>query len=244
MNDIIPRPGMPALYYPGSHDDIALGPDMMAGLAATVTGVRKDGTVNLCVLDFHGSATTRACVRIVDPDKFVPDNNSFAHWTHDTYALHALLRERYEREAEIQALEEENLGCPVDKTGIYAPTPGARAKNLVAVENMETDVLTAELGRRGFNVLPGAARIAAELKGEPLTAAQGRELNKPPSFERDLAALINRYSMENDSNTPDFILAQYMADCLEAFNRAHVARREWYAKPGGEERQPLGVMAP
>jgi len=36
--------------------------------------------------------------------------------------------------------------------------------------------------------------------------------------------------MENGSNTPDFILAKYLADCLEAFNSASRHRERWYGK--------------
>ena len=37
-------------------------------------------------------------------------------------------------------------------------------------------------------------------------------------FEQELTSLINKYSMENGSNTPDFILANYLQDCLRIFN--------------------------
>lgn len=47
-------------------------------------------------------------------------------------------------------------------------------------------------------------------------------------FEKELAALINRYSLEGRSNTPDFILAEYLACCLGAFNVACRAREaDW-----------------
>lgn len=54
-------------------------------------------------------------------------------------------------------------------------------------------------------------------------------------FEKELESLINRHCMENPSNTPDFILAQYMRGCLEAFNTAVQQRETWYgrdARPG------------
>jgi hypothetical protein len=35
---------------------------------------------------------------------------------------------------------------------------------------------------------------------------------------KELAATLNRHSMENGSDTPDFILATYLTDCLNAFN--------------------------
>ena len=54
-------------------------------------------------------------------------------------------------------------------------------------------------------------------------------------FESELNSLINRYSMENGSNTPDFILTQYIVACLTAFNVASRQREEWYgtySRPG------------
>lgn len=36
--------------------------------------------------------------------------------------------------------------------------------------------------------------------------------------------------MENGSNTPDIILAEYMRKCLEAFNEASRAREKWFGK--------------
>ena len=48
------------------------------------------------------------------------------------------------------------------------------------------------------------------------------------SFEVELKQLINRYSQENGSDTPDFILASYLARCLDAWNEACAARDKWY----------------
>ena len=47
-------------------------------------------------------------------------------------------------------------------------------------------------------------------------------------FELDLAKLINSYSREEESNTPDFLLASYMRQCLDAFNNITRARDDWY----------------
>lgn len=46
----------------------------------------------------------------------------------------------------------------------------------------------------------------------------------------ELAAILNRCSRENASNTPDFILAEYMLSCLTAFEKASVRREAWYGK--------------
>jgi len=46
----------------------------------------------------------------------------------------------------------------------------------------------------------------------------------------EIAAVLNRASRENESNTPDFILAEYMFSCLEAFEKASNRREKWYGK--------------
>ena len=51
---------------------------------------------------------------------------------------------------------------------------------------------------------------------------------KPPTFENELESLINKYSIENGSDTPDFILAEYIMNCLCAFNKAVSDRTRWY----------------
>ena len=54
------------------------------------------------------------------------------------------------------------------------------------------------------------------------------------TFEKELESLINKCSMENGSDTPDFILAQYLYDCLITFNAAVCAREKWYGRKEGE----------
>lgn len=51
-----------------------------------------------------------------------------------------------------------------------------------------------------------------------------------PVFFDELSALINRFSLESESHTPDFILAEYMGSCLAAFNRASQERERWYGR--------------
>ena len=49
-------------------------------------------------------------------------------------------------------------------------------------------------------------------------------------FIKDLESLINKYSQEAGSDTPDFILASYLYNCLKAFNSALVERTRWYSQ--------------
>ena len=50
-------------------------------------------------------------------------------------------------------------------------------------------------------------------------------------FRKALEHAINCHSAENGSNTPDFVLAQYIADCLAAFDRAVQHREAYYGRP-------------
>lgn len=50
-------------------------------------------------------------------------------------------------------------------------------------------------------------------------------------FRDELSNIINRYSRENGSNTPDFILAAYLDNCLAAFDLAVRTREEWLVEP-------------
>jgi hypothetical protein len=59
----------------------------------------------------------------------------------------------------------------------------------------------------------------------------GNILNEPMTeFEKELECLINKHSKENGSNTPDFILAKYLNNCLEAYNHAVQFREKWYGR--------------
>jgi hypothetical protein len=49
-------------------------------------------------------------------------------------------------------------------------------------------------------------------------------------FRKELERLINGNSMENTSNTPDFILAEYLSACLSAFDTAVQQRETWYGR--------------
>lgn len=75
--------------------------------------------------------------------------------------------------------------------------------------------------------------LAVEIKIRSVRGAQSGDTMHETTFQSELEALINRYSQENGSNTPDFILAEYLAGCLMTFNAAVMARSKWY---GGRDR--------
>lgn len=62
-------------------------------------------------------------------------------------------------------------------------------------------------------------------------------------FKADLVAMINAHSMENGSNTPDWILGEYLVAIIEAFNRTIVLREEWYGRDKGRSKNPNVAQA-
>lgn len=67
------------------------------------------------------------------------------------------------------------------------------------------------------------------------------------NFLEELEGLLNKYSKENTSNTPDFILADYLLAALDAFNNAVNHRSSWYGRfdaPGMMENPPTTVRTP
>ena len=65
-------------------------------------------------------------------------------------------------------------------------------------------------------------RTVAEFKGY----RGEKKLN--PKFVKELEKLINRYCVENGSNTPDFILAHFLKSSLKAVEKTINDREKWY----------------
>ena len=62
------------------------------------------------------------------------------------------------------------------------------------------------------------------------------------SLQNDIAKVLNKASAENESNTPDWILAEYLIACLAAFDIASQRREDWYGHrhyPGKDAGAPL-----
>lgn len=64
------------------------------------------------------------------------------------------------------------------------------------------------------------------------TPNQPQGLNSIPSgnLEKKLTELLNKYNCEKNSDTPDFILAQYLMMCFGAFNVSVERREQWYGR--------------
>lgn len=62
-------------------------------------------------------------------------------------------------------------------------------------------------------------------------------------FTEELEALINANNLESGSDTPDFILANYLNDCLTAFNNATNTREAWDKHKGLSETLSSGITS-
>jgi len=49
------------------------------------------------------------------------------------------------------------------------------------------------------------------------------------------ADVLNRHSAENGSDTPDFILAEYLEKCLWAYDTTVTAREKWFGRGKDKE---------
>ena len=52
------------------------------------------------------------------------------------------------------------------------------------------------------------------------------------SLQSEIESAINRANAEGASDTPDWILAEYLISCLAAFDAATNARSRWYGHKG------------
>jgi len=51
-----------------------------------------------------------------------------------------------------------------------------------------------------------------------------------PDFRKELETLINKHNRDNTSDTPDFILAEYIWGCLCQFDSAIIEREKFYGR--------------
>lgn len=61
-------------------------------------------------------------------------------------------------------------------------------------------------------------------------AYRGRDAESRRTLERDLSKALNRHSSEGPSGTPDCVLAAYLVDCLESYERAVQRREAWHGR--------------
>lgn len=62
------------------------------------------------------------------------------------------------------------------------------------------------------------------------------------AFKKELEQLINKHSIENGSNTPDFLLSEFIMASLAAYGATVQARDTWYGlTSNGISSKPLAT---
>lgn len=96
-----------------------------------------------------------------------------------------------------------------------------------------TEAFTARMKQgwdAGRGIVPVCRDFAQAIVAE--RDAKSEPTETPRDFRADLSALINSHSLENTSDTPDFILAAFLCQCLAAWEYG-IESREY-----GKRRQP------
>ena len=121
-----------------------------------------------------------------------------------------------------------------DRTDSFYEVPMVTTLGGVPVEPSGTAKQTVEIIGFGDPVAQPGIYLWTDghLKESPEKTQEPYQNTRPvlTAFEQDLRRLINRNSLENASNTPDSILAEYLSACLNAFNVATKQRETWYGR--------------
>jgi hypothetical protein len=79
-------------------------------------------------------------------------------------------------------------------------------------------------------MIPELAEAFAEMLDEEGYLPPVQRPEAPRDFQSELRRTINRHSMENRSNTPDFMLAEYLIGCLDLWDTTVRRRDDWYGR--------------
>lgn len=71
------------------------------------------------------------------------------------------------------------------------------------------------------------------LRNQEINHGEVQQMQNRRNFEDELVCLINKYSKENGSSTPDFILANFLIRCLGVFDETIIERSDWYGRVAG-----------
>ena len=78
--------------------------------------------------------------------------------------------------------------------------------------------------------LESVSDLVGELRSRPGIKRAGiLELEEPhQSLQKAIEGVLNRYSREAPSNTPDYVLAGFLMGCIETWERHVVMRDKWH----------------
>ncbi len=66
------------------------------------------------------------------------------------------------------------------------------------------------------------------MKDDEITEKLEAIIKSHDSLREEIRTVLNKHCAENASDTPDFILAEFLMGCLYAFDQATRTRSDWY----------------
>ena len=123
-------------------------------------------------------------------------------------------------------VEPEHVFAPINVSGAFmqkhSPQPGGY---WVRYEDGYESFSPAKAFEEGYSLLDTGSSGFLNPSRE-----QSKSQGDPTTFEQELERLINRFSKENGSDTPDFIVTAYLLRCLETYDSTVQARENWYGR--------------
>ena len=120
-------------------------------------------------------------------------------------------------------------------TGEDEPMTAAEAARLNldgwAVSREHLDALAEEKKRMDAEQRQAAVDMADPMETAICLPTEESFVDRDEAVTRELAEVINRHSLENESDTPDFLLAGFAREVLASFARVTRGREKWYSDP-------------
>ncbi len=83
--------------------------------------------------------------------------------------------------------------------------------------------------------------VQDEIIGSRKATESVKIADKADSLKDRIREAINGLSMESGGDTPDYILADFLLQCLTSYDRAVVAREKWHGRDCGGPKEPIPV---
>jgi len=128
------------------------------------------------------------------------------------------------------ALEKSTIWIPLNKQLPTKKDANEYNEVNVLMWNGKTTSFAIDKVQHGFGIFAWSPISSPNLSGKFAATDSFSFLSEPDGLGEAVRAAINMNSAENSSNTPDFVLAKYLLNCLDAFDEATRERDRWYGE--------------
>ncbi len=116
--------------------------------------------------------------------------------------------------------------CAIDGS-IIDTRPGSKCvffiKESLSPKELFDKIIAIPIGKKIIESLPFKVKWGWDTLMELSNVDPKRD-----KLERELTSLLNKECLENESDTPDFVLAKYLLNCLASYNAAVKSRDKYW----------------